>query len=130
MELVTIGEAATLSGLPPKTIRYYEEIGLLKPSARGANNYRAYDKKSIDFLRFIGRARGLGFSLPEVQELIALYRDRSRPSREVKTIALRRIQDIEHKIAELASMRDTLRQLAEKCRGDHKIGRASCRERV
>ena len=118
MDAMTIGHAAQRSGVPPKTIRYYESVGLISPAARGENNYRGYGDKEIEVLRFINRARGLGFSLKEVQQLLALYRDRKRPSREVKRLALRHIDDLDRKIAELKTIKKALLDLAQKCRGD------------
>ena len=118
MDVMTIGQAAQRSGVPPKTIRYYESVGLVSPAARGGNKYRAYGDKEIEVLRFISRARGLGFSLHEVQQLLALYRDRNRSSREVKRLALQHIDDLDRKIAELTTIKKALLHLAEKCRGD------------
>jgi MerR family copper efflux transcriptional regulator len=118
MDAMTIGQAAQRSGVPPKTIRYYESVGLVSPAARRDNNYRGYSEKEVDTLRFINRARGLGFSLKEIEALLALYRDRRRPSREVKRLALRHIDDLDGKIAELQTIKKALVQLAEKCRGD------------
>lgn len=118
MNLMTIGDAARRSGVPAKTIRYYESIGLIRPASRNDNNYRAYHDQDVEFLRFIQRARGLGFSLKEIDELIALYRDRRRTSRDVKRLALRHVEDLDRKIAELAAIRNVLLVLAQKCRGD------------
>ena len=118
MDAMTIGQAAQRSGVPPKTIRYYESVGLVSPAARGQNNYRGYGEREVDTLRFINRARGLGFSLKEIEALLALYRDRRRPSREVKRLALRHIDNLDRKIAELQTIKKALLQLAAKCRGD------------
>jgi MerR family copper efflux transcriptional regulator len=118
MDAMTIGHAARRSGVPPKTIRYYESVGLVSPAARGENNYRGFGDKEVEILRFINRARGLGFSLKEVEELLALYRDRNRPSREVKRLALRHIDDLDRKIAELKTIKKAILQLVDKCRGD------------
>ncbi|WP_063817321.1 MULTISPECIES: Cu(I)-responsive transcriptional regulator [unclassified Bradyrhizobium] len=118
MEPMTIGQAAQRSGVPPKTIRYYESVGLVGPAARGENKYRAYSDKEVEVLRFINRARGLGFSLSEIEQLLALYRDRNRPSREVKRLALLHIDDLDRKIVELETIKQALQHLAEKCRGD------------
>ena len=118
--IVTIGQAAQRSGLPAKTIRYYESVGLFRPAARGDNNYRGYGEKDVEILRFINRARRLGFSLKEVEKLLALYRDRKRPSREVKRLALQHIDDLDRKIAELKTIKKALLHLAEKCRGDER----------
>ena len=118
MEPMTIGQAAQRSGVPPKTIRYYESIGLVGPAARGENKYRAYSDKEVEVLRFISGARGLGFSLSEIEQLLALYRDRNRQSREVKSLALRHIDDLDRKIVELEAIKKAILHLAEKCRGD------------
>jgi MerR family copper efflux transcriptional regulator len=118
MDAMTIGQAAQRSGVPPKTIRYYESVGLVRPAARAENNYRGYGDNEVDTLRFINRARGLGFSLKEIEALLGLYRDRRRPSREVKRLALRHIDDLDRKIAELQAIKGALVHLAKKCRGD------------
>ena len=115
---MNIGEAAALSGLPAKTIRYYEEAGLVTPAARGANGYRRYSEKDIHRLRFLQRARSLGFSIQECRELLSLYEDQHRASADVKAIARQHLQDIERKIAELESLRDLLGDLVAKCHGD------------
>lgn len=118
MDVMTISQAAERSGVPPKTIRYYESVGLIGPAPRRENKYRAYGDKEIDILRFISRARGLGFSLKEVETLLALYRDRGRSSREVKRLAVRHIDDVDHRIAELKTIKKALVDLVEKCQGD------------
>lgn len=115
---MSIGEAATRSGVPPKTIRYYEEIGLTAPAERLENHYRAYDENDVQTLRFIQRARSLGFSLKEVGELLALYRDRRRASKDVKRLALAHVGELDRKIAELTAIRNTIADLAERCYGD------------
>ena len=115
---MNIGAVARASGVPAKTIRYYEEIGLIEAAARSDGNYRVYVERDIETLRFIQRARSLGFSVGEVAELLALWRDRSRSSRHVKALASRHLQDIDGKIAALKSMRDTLNELIERCHGD------------
>lgn len=117
---MNIGAAAVASGLPPKTIRYYEQIGLIPEAGRTGGGYRDYDDTDVQILRFLKRVRGLGFTVAECRELLSLYRDHDRASADVKAIALRRIEDIERKIAELASMRRTLKHLAEHCQGDHR----------
>ena len=118
MNVMTIGDAARRSGVSAKTIRYYESIGLIRPASRHGNNYRTYCDQDVEFLRFIQRARSLGFSLKEIDELIALYRDRRRTSRDVKRLALGHVEDLNRKIAELAAIRNVLLELAQKCRGD------------
>jgi MerR family copper efflux transcriptional regulator len=115
--VMTIGQAAQSSGVPPKTIRFYEELGLVKPAERLANRYRAYDESNVQTLRFIRRARDLGFSLQEIDKLLALYRNRRRASEDVKRLALAHVDELDHKIAELTRIRDTLAELARRCHG-------------
>jgi MerR family transcriptional regulator, copper efflux regulator len=115
---MNIGEAAAKSGLPAKTIRYYEDIALVRPSGRKANGYRDYDDHDLHSLRFVQRARSLGFSVEECRELLDLYRDRSRASADVKALAQHRISDIRRKIVELQAMEQTLARLVEHCHGD------------
>jgi len=116
---MNIGEAADHSGVPAKTIRYYEEIGLIQPALRASNNYRHYDETRIRTLQFLKRARSLGFTIEECRELLSLYQDRSRSSADVKRIAQQRVDHINQKIAELEGMRDTLENLIADCHGDH-----------
>ncbi len=115
---VTIGEAASRCGVPPKTIRFYEEIGLIEPAERTENRYRHYNGNDIQTLRFINRARNLGFTLKEVGELLALYRDHRRANKEVKRLALARVADLDREIAELTRIRNVIAELARRCRGD------------
>ncbi len=115
---LTIGQVARLSGLPTKTIRYYEQVGLLPLPERADNGYRLYTRKAVDQLRFISRARGLGFSLKTVENLLGLWSDQQRSSGEVRALAQRQIDAIERKVAELQSMRATLADLVERCHGD------------
>jgi MerR family transcriptional regulator, copper efflux regulator len=115
---VTIGEAASRSGVPAKTIRYYEQIGLIGAAERGANLYRSYTEADVEMLRFIGRARRLGFSVQDLKQLVALYRDRSRASADVKALALQHIGRIDRKLAELRTVRAALADLAGRCHGD------------
>jgi MerR family copper efflux transcriptional regulator len=114
---MNIGEAAARSGLPPKTIRYYEDIGLLR-APRSGNGYRDYGEAEIHKLAFLQRARSLGFSIEDCRALLGLYEDRSRASQDVKHLAETRIVEIEAKIRELQSMRATLRRLVHACHGD------------
>ncbi|VAW11778.1 Cu(I)-responsive transcriptional regulator [hydrothermal vent metagenome] len=114
---MNIGEAAESSNLRSKTIRYYEEIGLVAPK-RAGNGYRDYDDADVHRLRFLGRARGLGFSVAECRNLLSLYSDKDRASRDVKAIARGKIEEIDRKIEELQSLRDTLAHLAQTCHGD------------
>lgn len=115
---MNIGEVVKRSGLPAKTIRFYEDIGLVQPTARRANGYRDFDDGDLHELRFVARARSLGFSVEHCRTLLDLYRDRSRTSAEVKAIAAARVADIDRKIAELVAMRATLEHLIERCHGD------------
>ncbi len=117
---MNIGQAAAHSGVSAKMIRYYESIGLIEPPARTATQYRVYAEDDVHTLRFVRRARDLGFSLEEIRELIALWRDRSRASADVKKLAMAHVRDLEAKAAELRAMADTLRYLAAHCHGDHR----------
>ena len=119
-EGMTIGQAAASSGVPAKTIRFYEERGLVKPAERLANRYQAYDESNVQTLRFIRRARDLGFSLQEIDKLLALYRNRRRASEDVKRLALAHVCELDRKIAELTRIRDTLAELARRCHGDQR----------
>ena len=118
--LLSIGEAATHSGVPAKTIRFYEEAGIIKPAQRGDNGYRVYGDGDVQTLRFIHRSRALGFSLKDVAELLELYRNRERASREVKKLALQHVAALDRKIAEMTNVRNTIAGLAEKCHGNHR----------
>ncbi len=114
---MNIGDVATRSGLPSKTIRYYEDIGLVKP-LRSANGYRTFRDSDVHKLAFLGRARALGFSIEDCRSLIKLYEDTGRESAEVKHIAEEHLTRIDSKIAELAEMRATLATLVHACAGD------------
>lgn len=117
---MNIGEAAKKSGLTAKMIRYYESIGLLAPAGRSASGYRHYTGQDLHALAFIRRSRDFGFSLEEVGQLLALWQDRSRASADVKALATRHIDELNRKIAELSSLRDTLQDLSDHCQGDHR----------
>ena len=119
-ETMTIGEAASRSGMPPKTIRFYEDVGLIEPAERLKNSYRVYSEKDVQTLRFIHRARSLGFTLKDIGALLALYRDRRRASREVKRLALQHVAAVDRKIAELTAIRKTIANLAERCQGNQR----------
>lgn len=115
---MNIGQASKASGVSTKMIRYYDEIGLVRPSSRSDSNYREYDAREVNELRFIKRARSLGFSMAEIEQLLSLWRDRGRPSREVKAIADKHVADLDARIAEMQAMADTLRHLSHCCAGD------------
>ncbi len=114
---MNVGEAARRAKLPPKTLRYYDEIGIVSP-ARAVSGYREYSERDVHQLRFLQRARGLGFSLDDCRELLSLYNDEHRASREVKEIIEHQLETIERKLAELESIRGVLRRLADGCEGD------------
>ncbi len=116
---MNIQTAARLSGLPVKTVRYYDEIGLVRP-ARRPNGYRDYSEQDAHKLRFLARARSLGFSIEECRQLLSLYEDESRASRDVKRLAEERIAQIDRKIEELRALRASLAHLVEACHGDER----------
>ncbi|MAF95012.1 MAG: Cu(I)-responsive transcriptional regulator [Rhodospirillaceae bacterium] len=115
---MNIGEAASESGVPAKTIRYYESIGLIPPAIRAENGYRNYTLFDIQTLKFIQHARRLGFSVKDVGGLLELWLDKSRTSADVKALALKHISDVEKRIGELQSIRKTLIDLTDRCHGD------------
>lgn len=115
---MNIGAAAAATGVSTKMIRHYEAIGLLSPAARRRNDYRDYGEHEIHELRFVRRARRLGFSIEEIATLLALWRDKERPSREVRKIARAHLDDLERRIAEMQAMAATLRKLVRDCSGD------------
>ncbi len=114
---MNIGAASRQSGLPSKTIRYYEEIGLLTAD-RALNGYRDYSTEDVHRLRFLQRARGLGFSVEECRELLSLYSDRDRASSDVKAIANEKLAEMDRKIEELKGLRRMLGHLVDNCHGD------------
>lgn len=117
---MNIGQAAKRAGVSAKSIRYYESVGLLAPADRGANNYRDYGEREVAELRFVNRARSLGFSVKEVGDLLALWRDKKRGSAQVADLARRHIAEIERKLAELETMRATLTGLLAACPNDRR----------
>jgi MerR family transcriptional regulator, copper efflux regulator len=117
---VKIGEAARLSGVTAKMIRYYESIGLLSRALRADNSYRDFYPRDVHDLTFIRRSRDLGFSIDEIRRLLALWRDKSRPSREVKEIAQKHVADLEARIAHMQEIVGTLRHLSDCCAGDER----------
>ena len=115
---MNIGQAAKRTGLSAKMIRYYESIGLLKPASRSDSGYRLYQQDDLHALAFIKRSRDLGFSLEEVARLLTLWQDRQRASADVKALASEHIADLNRRIDELVSLRDTLSELFAHCQGD------------
>ena len=114
---MNISDVARASGLPAKTIRYYEDIGLVRPARRG-NGYRDFSQRDARKLAFLARARSLGFSIKECRVLLSLDEDRTRASADVKAMARAHLGRIADKIADLEAMRDTLEDLAMRCHGD------------
>lgn len=116
---MNIKNAAHICQLPVKTIRYYEDIGLVV-APRAGNGYRRYDQRDLHKLTFVGRARGLGFTIHDCRTLLSLYEDQSRASADVKHVAEEHLGRIEEKIEELQTMLRTLTHLIESCHGDHR----------
>lgn len=113
-----IGQASAASGVSQRMIRHYEKIGLVPSAARRESGYRDYDQRDVHTLRFIGRARDLGFPIEDIRTLLALWNDRSRASADVKELALSRAAELKRKERELHEMRRSLEQLAASCQGD------------
>jgi MerR family copper efflux transcriptional regulator len=119
-ELFNIGEAAARSGVSAKMVRHYESLGLLPKVVRTDSNYRQYSEREVHTLRFIRRARDLGFSMAEIAELLKLYQNRRRASGDVKRIALAHVADLDRRMSEMAQMKRTLEHLAHCCHGDQR----------
>jgi MerR family copper efflux transcriptional regulator len=115
---MNIGQAAKASGVSSKMIRYYERVGLVRPADRTVSNYRSFGLREVHELRFISRARALGVSVEEIANLLSLWRDRGRPSSDVKVIADTHLADFEARIADMEKIADTLRELSASCAGD------------
>ena len=115
---MNISEAGRISGLSAKTIRYYEDIGLIDPAARGENGYRQYDGRALEELKFLARAREVGFDLDECRQLLELQRDRSRQSRHARALVLEKSQQLQQRIEQLIAMQQVLQEMADRCRGD------------
>ena len=114
---MNIGEAARASGISPKMLRHYEAVGLLPAPARSAAGYRQYGERDVHVLRFIRHARDLGFSIAQIGELVGLWQNRRRSSRQVKALALAHVDALERKVRELQAMKATLEHLAHCCHG-------------
>lgn len=116
---LNIGNVSRRTGLPAKTIRYYEDIGLVKP-LRDSNDYRVFRETDLHKLVFLGRARALGFTIGDCRNLLALYEDETRASSDVKEITRKHLEEIENKINDLQALHATLTHLSEECAGDHR----------
>jgi MerR family copper efflux transcriptional regulator len=119
-DAMNIGQAASAAGVSAKMVRHYEGIGLLPKAGRTYSNYRVYGETDVHLLRFIRRARTLGFSMAQIKELVGLWRNRSRSSAAVKKITARHVEELRRKVAELQGMIGTLEHLARHCHGDHR----------
>jgi Cu(I)-responsive transcriptional regulator len=120
---MNIGQASRATGISAKMIRWYEQQGLIPAATRSDSNYRNYSETDLHRLRFIRRARDLGFSIKQISELLTLWNDRGRASADVKVLALRHVEAMQQRIRELEEMVGTLTHLAENCHGD---GRPEC----
>lgn len=120
MTAMNIGQAAAATGVTPKMIRHYESLGLLPAVARSDAGYRRYDERTLHTLRFIRRARDLGFSLDEIGQLLGLWADPQRASAEVRRLAQRHVADLDERIARMQAMRRSLQQLVQCCHGDER----------
>ncbi len=117
---MNVGQAAEQAGLPVKTVRYYADIGLVEPMGRSDAGYRLYGDGEVSKLTFIRRARAFDFSVKDCRELLGLYEDKSRSSKDVKKIALKRLAEIDEKLSELQKLRDELARVAHECHGDNR----------
>jgi Cu(I)-responsive transcriptional regulator len=117
---MNIGEVADKSQVNSKMIRRYEEMGIIPKAQRNMSGYRKYSENDVNILKFVKRARELGFSMKDIKQLVSLWRNRSRTSAQVKSIASRHIQELEKKLHEIETMLSTLNHLVEHCRGDHR----------
>jgi Cu(I)-responsive transcriptional regulator len=120
MQSMNIGQVSAASGVSAKMIRHYEEIGLVRPPRRTASNYRTYSGNDVHVLRFVKRARSLGFPVTAIKALLALWQNKSRSSAAVKRIARAHIDELKRKIAELGSMVEALEHLEHHCHGDER----------
>ena len=118
MQAMNIGQAATASGVSAKMIRHYEQVGLFPEPGRTDAGYRQYNEKEVHTLRFIRQARDLGFSIAQIGELVGLWQNRRRPSRQVKALAEAHIQELQQKAQDLLAMKATLEHLVQCCHGD------------
>ena len=117
---LNIGQAAKASGMSAKMIRHYESVGLFPEAGRSEAGYRQYSDKDVHTLRFVRQSRDLGFSIEQIRELLGLWQNRRRPSRQVKALAQAHIQELEQKLQELQTMKATLEHLVHCCHGDER----------
>ncbi len=115
---MNISEAARHSGLSAKTVRYYEQIGLIGPASRGENGYRQYDGKAVRELQFLARSRDVGFDLDECRELLRLHRDAGRQSRHARALVIEKSHQLQQRINRLQTMQQVLLAMADQCNGD------------
>ena len=115
---MNIGKASKLSNLTIKAVRYYDNIGLIKPSQNMFTGYREYNDEEVLKLKFVGKARKFNFSIDECRELLSLYENKSRPSKDVKKLTLEKIAQIDEKLNQLKNLKDELTYLADNCHGD------------
>lgn len=117
---MNIGEVADLSQVNSKSIRRYEELGIIPKAGRSMSGYRMYTMNDVHVLRFVKRARELGFSMKDIKQLVSLWRNKNRPSSQVKSIAKKHVDELEKKLVEIQGMLSTLNQLVKHCHGDHR----------
>lgn len=117
---MNIGEVAELSEVNSKMIRRYEDQGIIPKAGRTLSGYRQYTEKDVHVLRFVKRSRELGFSMKDVKQLVSLWRNKNRPSSQVKSIASKHIEELEKKLLEIQSMLSTLKHLTKNCHGDRR----------
>ena len=117
---MNIGKASKLSELTLKAVRYYDNIGLVKPQKNTFSGYREYNEEDVLKLKFVGKARKLNFSIEECRKLLSLYENKSRPSKDVKKLTLEKISQIDEKLDQLKNLKDELSHLADNCQGDER----------
>lgn len=117
---MNIGEVSKLSDVNSKMIRRYEEMGIIPKAGRSLSGYRTYSEKDVHILKFVKRSRELGFSMKDIKQLVGLWRNKSRPSSQVKSIATKHVQELEQKLMEIQSMLKTLKNLTDNCHGDNR----------
>jgi Cu(I)-responsive transcriptional regulator len=118
MDIMNIGNAADASGVSAKMIRHYETLGLIPKAKRTVSGYRTYSESDIHTLRFVRQARDLGFSTTEIHDLLGLWRNRRRPSSEVRKLAEAHLRELDQRLSELQAMRATIEHLVHSCHGD------------